>query len=201
MALLPGLPSLPPALGALFSQPALLFADTVSAIVATGTPQWGIYDQSGNPVLIADSVIGFEYKKPWNIADYVIERGGFTSYNKVTLPFDARFTFSQGGSDSDRAQFLAQIEVLGASLDLYNVVTPEITYSNANIEVLGYRRTAERGATLIKVDIALKQIRQTATQTFSQTAQPSGADQVNAGNVQPTPTPQPTQSALSELLQ
>ena len=96
--------------------------------------------------------------------------------------------------------FLAAIEAAAASLALYNVVTPEKTYLNANIEHYDYRRTSRNGVGLLMVDVGLVEIRQVATTTFTQTAQPSGADQVNSGTVQAT-TPTPTQqSAASSLL-
>lgn len=180
--------------------PILLVADAVSAILGFGQPQWGIFDQSNNPVIIADSVVAVDYKQGWHIADYPIEQGDFASYNKVATPFDARVTFTQGGTESDRAAFLAAIEAAAASLDLYNVVTPEKTYLNANIEHYDYRRTSRNGVGLLTVDVGLVEIRQVATTTFTQTAQPSGVDQVNGGTVQPT-TPTPVQqSAASSLL-
>ena len=141
-----------------------------------------------------------DYKQGWHIADYPIEDGDFASYNKVATPFDAKVTFTQGGTESDRAAFLAAIEAAAASLALYNVVTPEKTYLNANIEHYDYRRTSRNGVGLLMVDVGLVEIRQVATTTFTQTAQPSGADQVNGGTVQAI-TPTPTQqSAASSLL-
>ena len=194
----PGIPPLTTPLH--FVTNVLAVADAVSAILGFGTPQWGIFDQSNNPVIAADSVVAVDYKQGWHIADYPIEDGDFASYNKVATPFDAKVTFTQGGTESDRAAFLAAIEAAAASLALYNVVTPEKTYLNANIEHYDYRRTSRNGVGLLMVDVGLVEIRQVATTTFTQTAQPSGADQVNGGTVQAI-TPTPTQqSAASSLL-
>ena len=98
------------------------------------------------------------------------------------------------------AQFLTTLEAASASLDLYNVAMPELVYPNCNIEMYGFRRTAENGATLIVVDIGLQEIRQTATQTFSNTATPVAADQVNTGPVQTTTPTTSQQSALQSLM-
>lgn len=183
----PGAPTLPVTLSGIFPQPTLMTSDTVSAVVTAGPPKWGIFDQSNNLVLQADNVVSLDYKRTWKIADYPIEQGDFSSYDKVTLPYEVKITFSQGGSESDRSTFMNTLEAIGASFDLYNIVTPEITYLNANVEMFGYRRTATDGVGLISVDMLLKEIRQTAEVAFSNTASPANAGQVNTGTQQPQP--------------
>lgn len=201
MASIPnGLPVLSPAQAALFKTPSPLSSDTVSATVAAGTPKWGIYDSAGNLVLEQDNTVSFEFKQNWRLPDYPQEQGGFQTYNKVARPYEVRFVFSKGGSVAERSDFLQTLTQISASLDLYSAVTPEITYSSANVEMYGYRRTAVNGVTLIRVEIGLKQINQTATASFSNTAQPQGANQTNLGSAQPTTTPAQTQSAISSIL-
>ena len=196
----PGVPPLPPGLSSLFAVPILLTADSVSAVIGVGVPVWGIFDQNNNPVITADNTLSFEYKRTRKIPDYTVEEGDFSSYDKVTIPFSIKMSFSKAGSDADRAQFLTTLEAASASLDLYNVAMPELVYPNCNIEMYGFRRTAENGATLIVVDIGLQEIRQTATQTFSNTATPVAADQVNTGPVQTTTPTTSQQSALQSLM-
>lgn len=200
MALLPsGVPALGGASAALFVVPVLLTTDTVSSILGFGVPKWGIYDQDNKPVLTADNVVAVDFVKPYRISDYTIEKGDFTSYNKVALPYDSRVIFSQGGSDSDRGTFLNQAETVSASLDLYNLVTPEKTYQNCNVEMYRFARTAEHGLGLLTVEFRVKEIRQTATAAFTQTASPVAAGQINSGSVQTDLVTPQQQSAISEL--
>jgi len=165
----------------------LLTADAV-VIARTFNPlsnlHWGIFDQSGLPVIIPDSIVSFDFKNEWRISEYPQEQGAFQSYNKVATPFDARITMTKGGSQNDRENFLKTIESISASIDLYNVVTPERTYNSANIQHYDYRRTATNGAGLIVVDLWLLQIRQTAQATFSNTSQAGDKGTVNTGTVQ-----------------
>lgn len=199
MALYPGAPTLPAAKGAVFAQFQLLAKDSILAKLGFGPPVWGIFDQSNTAVLLADNVIAFDYKKNWKIADYPIEQGGFSTYDKVTLPFDAKITFSRGGTETDRAKFLSALEYIGSSFQLYNIVTPERTYLNASVETFGYNRSATDGAGLITVDIGLKEIRQVATKTFTKTASPSAQNSANTGNQQPQAPTTSQQSAISNL--
>lgn len=159
-------------------------------------PQWGIFDSAGNPVALADSVISFEHSKEWRISDYPIEEGAFESYNKVETPFDQRITFAKGGTDADRADFLDAVDAAVASLELYTVTTPEVTYTGANIVRYDLTRRATAGVTLLLVDLQIREVRVTATSTFSNTKDPSGAKQQNGGTVQ-TGSPTAPQAAAA----
>jgi hypothetical protein len=180
----PGVPPLPRPPGALTGAIVLLAADLVAgAIAALLGPRWGIF-LDGEPVVFAESVAAFEYKQDWTIADYPIERGGFESYDKVQLPFDVRLRFSQGGSESERQAFLNSVDAAANTLDLYDVLTPEVVYQGLNISHYDYRRTSHNGVGLIVVDVWLTQVRVTATSTFSNTKNPANAGNQNGGAVQ-----------------
>lgn len=185
----PGVPNVLRKSGSIVAAAVMLLKDAVSAYLSAPS-EWGIF-LKGKSVLVADSVVSLDYRKEWHLSDYPIEQGNFETFNKVRMPYDARITFSKGGTDADRNEFLATIETISGSLDLYDVVTPETTYTNANISHFDYRRTAINGVSLLSVTIWLQEIRATAASTFAQveTAQPSGAPQANGGVVQPTDAP------------
>lgn len=177
--------------------PSVLFAGSVGAAlnlvtsdlasifgVALGFSPWGIYF-SGFPLVLADNVVAFEYRNEWSISDYPVERGSFESYDKVSSPFLARVRFSAGGSDGDRAAFLASIEAIAGDLNLYDVVTPEKVYTSCNITHYDYRRSAESGVGLLTVDVWLSEVRQTATMGTQNAQDPGAAAQTNGGSAQP----------------
>lgn len=149
------------------------------------TPQWGIF-LDGEQVLFPDSMVSLEYKKDYRIVDYPMEEGAFQSYNKVTTPYDARIRVTKGGTIEDRQAFLQDVAGIAESLDLYDLITPEVSYSNANVMHVDYRRTATNGVGLLSIDLWLIEIRSTVTPIlFSKTQAPSGADPVQLGQVQP----------------
>ena len=144
-------------------------------------PRWGLFDQEGNQLginpnsqstlqAIASSFLsqpgpvlstwGVDYSRETRISDFPIEQGQFANYNKVQMPANPTVTLILDGSENDRTAFLEAIEDACISTDLYNVVTPEIIYANYNVERYTYSRRAQRGATLLIVDISLKEIRQ-----------------------------------------
>ena len=214
----PGVPPLPvPPGGVNLVAPILATADVAGLSALVGGPQWGIFSQGGAPVLQADSVNSFDYERGYLVSDYPQEQGAFQSYNKVQAPYDAAFSFL---TSETRFEFLNSIEAACASLALYVVVTPEISYTSANLVRYKPRtRTSRSGVTMITVDVWLKEIRVTAgaslssssaapsptsstttsstggtspTQTGLPNAQsPDAASPVSGGSVQPVPPEKP----------
>jgi hypothetical protein len=183
--LVPGVPPVPRPPGFIPSVLSLLINDTVSSIL-TGlyALRWGIF-QNGLPVIVPRSIVSLDFKQDWTVSSYPVEQGGFQSYNKVQTPFEARVRMASDTATADRTELLVNVAAIAASLDTYDIVTPEVIYQSANIHHYDYQRTATNGAGLIVVDLWLTQIVQTSTSTFANTQTPSGANPIAGGNVQP----------------
>jgi hypothetical protein len=183
----------------------LLVSDAAILARAFLGPQWGIFTKTGAPVVAADSVKGFDFRREWSLPRYPMEQGAFGTYNKVAEPFDCRVELTIGdrflpnlpGSQVLRRRaFLAALEAAAGSLNLYTVATPEFRYASANIIHFDYRRTRESGAGLLTVAVWLQEVRNTATQQFAQAQTPAGAGAVNDGTVQTAPLTAVTSSPL-----
>lgn len=174
-----GIPTLlnptPPATNA----PALMTRDdpSVTAIAQKQGNVWGLYDQSMKPVIVADSVSRVSFKGDSSIADFPVEEGSFGSYNKVQIPFDARIVFTKGGTSADRTTFLNAIDVAKKSTKLYGVVTPDVTYSSANVVRYDYDRESRNGVTLLLVAVYVREVRIAADASFTSTTSTSSASQ------------------------
>jgi hypothetical protein len=178
----------------------LLAVDLVASVLGAFAPQWGIF-LDGSPVVVADSVISVGYKQGWRIADYPIEGGGFVSYDKVDTPYDARVRFSTGGSDADRQALLDSVATIAGSTQVFDIVTPETVYADANVLDYDYDRTATEGVGLLQIDVRLQEVRLSATAAFSSTGTqaPSGASPQSGGVVLPQ-TPTQTQQQMAAPL-
>jgi len=93
---------------------------------------------------------------------------------------------SVGGSSLDRSNFLAALDAIVASTTLYNVVTPEHTYPNANVVDYDYNRTESSGAGMIIADLRLEEIRLTGQSSFSNTQSTTDQDPSNGGQLSPS---------------
>lgn len=153
--------------------------------------QWGIFDATGRLIAEADSFAGLDYQNSSRLLDYPVEQGGFASFNKVANPFNARVRLVCGGSTQRRAAFIDAIEAAAQSLELFDILTPEVTYLSANIEGWDYRRQAREGATIIIADLRIREIRQTVSVAFYSPKSVSAASPQSQGQVQPAPVTDP----------
>lgn len=200
---LPGVPQLvrsntfpagpPPGLGTV-AQVARLLWDAIN-----GAPKWGIFksqnvvDGAGQfipgqtklvPTVVPDNIIEFGFKQDWNVSDFPVQAGGFASYNKVNNPFEISLRLTKGGSESDRTDFLNQIDAIAGTLELYQILTPERTYSNVNVTRYEVSRRGAKGAYwLSEVDIYFREVR-TVDAQYSNTA----ANTLNAQDPSARPT-------------
>ena len=173
----------------------LLLRDVIPiAIAALGGPQWGIF-WNGIPVLPADTIVTFDFRKDYAIADYPIENGGFQSYDKVAQPADIRVRAACGGGVLKRQAFITAIDLITPTLNIYDVVTPEKVFLGYNFSHVDWTRRADNVG-IIVADIWLTEIRETAQATFTNTQSPTIQGPQGLGSVQPQA---PLQQILSSV--
>jgi hypothetical protein len=185
LSLLPGLPSLPNDFPAFVAGISLLTDDLVSP---PQTNQWGIF-LNGEAVVLADNVLSLEFKQEFSICDYPVEGGSFASYNKVQRPAEAKVRFSAGTDLPTRTAFLQSVQNVIGDTNLYDIVSPEVTYINFNFIHQDYKRTATEGNGLISLDIWCREVRPASSSTSNTTTSTSGG---NTSSTDLTGTPQGT---------
>lgn len=173
----------------------LLTGDTFAGYGSGLTPVWGVY-LDGVPAVVADTIGSFAFKREWAIADYPVERGGFESYDKVDIPYDARVQFVAGGSEANRQLLLDSLDAIAGDLKLYDVVTPERIYPSVNVQHYDYRRTARNGLGLLLVEVWLLEVRVEGVADGLNTKDPSSSGPVSNGYVQPSTNAAPTTGSV-----
>lgn len=156
-----------------------------------GVPRWGLYDEGDNGVLLFDSFLGIRFRNGARISSFPVEQGSFSSFNKVDTPYDAALRFALSGDMASRGALLAKLEGIKSSVELFSVVTPEITYASANVVAYSYERSPRTGPSQLVVELYVEEVRQTATADFGDTAEPDGAGEQNNGQVQTFPVSTP----------
>ena len=158
---------------------------------------WGLVNEFGVPILLSDSVKNVDYTNSSTISKFLIEKGSFSSYNKVT---DPRFLSVQlikwKGTKLEKSAWLALLEALANSTVKCHVVTPEYLYRNYNVTRLAYMRD-NTSIQMITASLDLEEVREVQLEFGTQEAK---AEQDNAtvegGTVQPK---EASQSMLSKL--
>lgn len=197
--MIPGMPDIPDFKGLVTSgTDALISFGGAFLIRQLFGNQWGIVNEFGIPILLADTVESVRYENRSQVAQAPVERGSFASYNKVQDPYRATVVMALGsGSVAKRAAFIAQLETLSKSTLKFNVITPEYVHRNAVIVGYDYARTPQEGARMIVARIELEEIRESkATERVVETKNPDDSPEQETGEVQPKDA---NQSVLSKI--
>jgi hypothetical protein len=110
-----------------------------------------------------------------------IEEGSFTTYNKIADPVEVGVTLLSQASFDEQAAILEKLKAYARDPVKLILVTPEAAYDSLTLESYSYSRTREAGATLLAVDLTLKEVREVETNvTTEATAPPISQD--NAKN-------------------
>nr|DAE23288.1 MAG TPA: hypothetical protein [Myoviridae sp. ctTK08] len=190
---IPNIPKLPTNIGG-----ALIKFGGAALINAVFGNYWGIFGQNGIPLLLSDNVTSVKHQNTSKVSNAPVERGSFASYNKVGDPFTVTVQMTKGsGGVFMRGAFLALLDALANSTDLFLVITPEAVYPNMAITGYDYAREASDGARLLKVNIHLAEVRQ-VTVKYTKTKSEGAQAQQDGGKVQPKPM-QNNESILSKL--
>ena len=126
---------------------------------ATVTQVWGFFDMTGQPVVLQDSILSVDFAAENQVADHPVETGGFASYNKVQAANRVMLAVTKGGAEAERAKFQQRLDKARTTLDLFAVITPDVTLTNLTIERITYGRRQSNGANLLVVDIVLREVR------------------------------------------
>lgn len=170
-----------------------------------GGPGWGIFNLNGSPLYEPAyggtlSVLTFGFNRQMTVSAFPVESdtpgqgAAFASYNKVYRPANPVLTLALSGNEYEKTSFLQVLDQACTSTTLYNVSTPDAVYqapsNGCTVESYSYQRSATRAATMLIVEVSLKQVLQvsaTLTNANVSTASPqspSAVPQVNNGNTQ-----------------
>lgn len=149
--------------------------------------KWGIVNEFGIPLLLADNVLGLAHDDSATISSLPVEGGSFASYNKVDNPAIATVQMSKGsGGVTERGLFLAQLQTYKKSTIAVNVITPEYVYLNYQVIGINLTREATDGVTLLKVNVELQEVREAKVDySYEEVKNPEDAKTKDGGQKQP----------------
>jgi hypothetical protein len=208
VAQLPGVPQLVRANNAINTLSLAVGAVSKFLGAASTKTVWGIFDQDGNAVIKPTSYLGFSNDNSWRIASFPLQDGEYSNFNKVVNPPLVSLKIAQSGSLQDRKNLLNKLQQIAGNLQKYNILVPEGTYLNYNIERYAIRRQGATGAYyFVDLEIFLQNIQETTSQysnTDANTANainPAALPPVNLGTQLPQISVLPSvQSAVNTAL-
>lgn len=190
----PNVPGVPALTSYLAEGISLLVGDLVSLVGGSGSG----YDiqLDGESAFDFDSIKRLSFQQEYAVADYKVEPGSFVSYDKVQEPAAIQLRCTSEGNLAAMSTLISEIQEAVDGTDLFDILTPQQTYTSYNPTRWRYEQTATDGVGMLIADITFIQIRESEVAAFSNTQQPGEAGQVGGGNVQAqTPTDQVSAAA------
>jgi hypothetical protein len=160
-------------------------------------PKWFIFDTTTGqqilPISNVSSIIqsnvqavsfhSCEVTNQYNVSNYPIEQGAFSSYNKIRTPQNISLTLVQGGSESVKQALLSTVDDMANSngLDSYLLITPFGVYPNLSVERYDFKRETKGGQGLLMVNIHFVEIMVATVTVGTSPAPASAGSQVSMG--------------------
>lgn len=114
----------------------------------------------GSSVLPFTSVMNVNSRAGARIATKPMERGAFRSANKWSVPYNVEIVLTVEGTDTERNNFMAELERLKNSTDLVDIVTPFYVWANGNIVDYDLQLDNDTGANSILIpSIMVEEVR------------------------------------------
>lgn len=146
------------------------------------SPTYGIYLKSGVKALSPTSFLGIEYGADASVVSSPIEKGSYSSFNKVKRPPIIRVLFTLEGwtgysgsipnltnfTLTSRSDMLAALDAMVADAQVYDIETPDTTYEDYDIVRYNYR-TSDRDVTLLTVEAIFQAVLEEAEVTLTST--------------------------------
>jgi hypothetical protein len=133
-----------------------------------------------------NSMQEFSAEKSSRLPDEPIEKGSFSTYNRIIEPRSITCQLSVEGSASKLQSAIDRLTDLCENDEKITLTTPEQSYPNMMLESFDYRRDAMNGRGVLYVDLRFKEIREVASQqttTSVEEAEPIEAEDAADGSV------------------
>jgi len=133
-----------------------------------------------------NSMQEFSAEKSSRLPDEPIEKGSFSTYNRIIEPRLITCQLSVEGSASKLQSAIDRLTDLCENDEKITLTTPEQSYPNMMLESFDYRRDAMNGRGVLYVDLRFKEIREVKSQqttTSVEEAEPIEAEDAADGSV------------------
>lgn len=164
----------------------------LSIVNSTLSPGYGIYYATTQPgslrvvnskALSGISVFSVEPSSSAVISNAPIEKGSYSSYNKVQRPGELRMVFTFEGwtgfsgaipnltnfTLNSRSDILAELEEMKNSTNTYDIETPDTVYTTYDLVGYDYKVSAKDGVTLLTVNALFQDVMDVAEVTLTST--------------------------------
>ncbi|HFW4265291.1 TPA: phage baseplate protein [Salmonella enterica subsp. diarizonae serovar 61:r:-] len=175
-------------------------------------PSFGIYyasgkDQGKQP-FTPDSFVVVEVGAEASVSTAPVEQGAYTTFNKIQRPPELHVTFTVEGwtafsgaipnltnfSTTSRSNVLEILEKMRTTAGLYDIETPDKTWTSCDLVKYDYRTRSNNGPTLLTVTAVFQTIQKTGEVSVGSTDKKAPTDNDKAKGEAAVKTQQVTAS-------
>lgn len=157
-------------------------------------PSFGIYyasgkDQGKQP-FTPDSFVVVEVGAEASVSTVPVEQGAYTTFNKIQRPPELHVTFTVEGwtafsgavpnltnfSTTSRSNVLEILEKMRTTAGLYDIETPDKTWTSCDLVKYDYRTRSNNGPTLLTVTAVFQTIQKTGEVSVGSTDKKAHTD-------------------------
>lgn len=148
---------------------------------------WTILDENNLPVLEFTSFISLDVDNTSKITNYSVEKGSFTTYNKIVTPNELTVTLAVQGDALKPQNAIDILNTLCNEAQIVNIVSPYSYYAGYSLESFDYSFNQTDGVGILITSLNFKEIRQVQaryTNSIRFTKNPSAVSKVEGGKKQ-----------------
>ncbi len=148
---------------------------------------WTILDENNLPVLEFTSFISLDVDNTSKITNYSVEKGSFTTYNKIVTPNELTVTLAVQGDALKLQNAIDILNTLCNEAQIVNIVSPYSYYAGYSLESFDYSFNQTDGVGILITPLNFKEIRQVQaayTNSIRFTKNPSAVSKVEGGKKQ-----------------
>ncbi len=145
---------------------------------------WTILDENNLPVLEFTSFISLDAANASKITNYSVEKGSFTTYNKIVTPNELTVTLAVQGDALKLQNAIDILNTLCNEAQIVNIVSPYSYYAGYSLERFDYSFNQTDGVGILITPLNFKEIRQVQaayTNSIRFTKNPSAVSKVEGG--------------------
>ncbi|ECE1510355.1 hypothetical protein LFB55_005483, partial [Salmonella enterica] len=134
----------------------------------------GVHQKGGKP-FSPDSFVVVEVGAEASVSTAPVEQGAYTTFNKIQRPPELHVTFTvEGGtafsgavpnltnfSTTSRSNVLETLEMMRTTAGLYDIETPDKTWTSYDLVKYDYRTRSNNGPTLLTVSAVFQAVMNT----------------------------------------
>ena len=144
---------------------------------------WGVFNKDGDQVIVANVFEEMSRDASAKVARFFVEEGTFASYNKVNNPDETTIIMVKTGTAYELGTYMSEVEALKKSTELVDIITPERSLTDVNLESYNYARRRADGVNMITFNLSFVEVRQ-VTLAYSNRTIPSASALQDRGQQQ-----------------